>query len=300
MQPPGMIEHDEPGTDQTGRASRWTQMRPGRSLLLFPAIVAAGWALLIGVFASASQLFGPEEDQGSWSEVLGAVVGNFVMAFVLALVVSAIVRVAGVREASGSPPPVDWGPPDAIGRQPACTDDASPTQADDASSRPRRRTWWTPWVVDRCRALVVARIWGDLQRSVPGRLRRRSVAHHRNARRDLHRCFRKRLHRHGDARGGSRVRGRSADQRGTECRRRDVGPDLPVPDATGHDRRRPARHLPLRTTYRTELHPVSVRRDPLGDIPLESLNPAHIVRDLGPSASPRPLIRSERTRRRTR
>jgi len=111
MQPPGMIEHDEPGTDQTGRASRWTQMRPGRSLLLFPAIVAAGWALLIGVFASASQLFGPEEDQGSWSEVLGAVVGNFVMAFVLALVVSAIVRVAGVREASGSPPPVDWGPP---------------------------------------------------------------------------------------------------------------------------------------------------------------------------------------------
>ena len=28
MQPPGMIKHDEPGTDRTGRASRWTQMRP--------------------------------------------------------------------------------------------------------------------------------------------------------------------------------------------------------------------------------------------------------------------------------
>ena len=111
MQSPGMIEHDESGTDQKGRVSRWSELRPGRSLMLFPAIVAAGWALLIGVFASASLLFGPEEDRGTWSEVLGAVVGNFVMVFVLALVASAIVRVAGVRETSGTPQPVDWSPP---------------------------------------------------------------------------------------------------------------------------------------------------------------------------------------------
>lgn len=106
MQPSGMIEHDEPGTDQTGRASRWSRIRPSRSLMLFPATVAAGWALLIGVFALASQLFGPEEDQGTWAGVVGAVVGNFVMAFVLALVVSTIVRVAGVRQTSATPHPV--------------------------------------------------------------------------------------------------------------------------------------------------------------------------------------------------
>jgi hypothetical protein len=111
MPPPGMNEHDEPGTGQTSRASRWSRIRPGRSLLLFPAIVAAGWALLIGVFASASQMFGPEEDRGTWGDVVGAVVGNFVMALVLALVVSAIVRVAGNSETSATPQPVDWSPP---------------------------------------------------------------------------------------------------------------------------------------------------------------------------------------------
>lgn len=111
MQPSGMIEHDEPGTDRTGRASRWSRVRPGRSLMLFPATVAAGWALLIGVFALASQRFGPEEDQGTWGDVVGAVVGNFVMAFVLALVVSTIVRVAGVRQTGATPHPVDWSPP---------------------------------------------------------------------------------------------------------------------------------------------------------------------------------------------
>ena len=116
MQPPGMIKHDESGTGQTSRASRWGRIRPGRSLLLFPAIVAAGWALLIGVFASASQLFGPEEDRGTWGEVVGAVVGNFVMVFVLALVVSAIVRVAGNRGTSATPQPVDWSPPTPPGK----------------------------------------------------------------------------------------------------------------------------------------------------------------------------------------
>lgn len=117
MQPPRMTEHGEPGTDPMGRASRWTPMRPGRSLLRFPAIVAAGWALLIGVSASASQLIGPEEDRGTWSEVLGAVVGNFAMAFVLALVVSAIVRVAGAREAGAGPEPADQSPPTPSGRR---------------------------------------------------------------------------------------------------------------------------------------------------------------------------------------
>ena len=111
MQPSGMIEHDEPGTDQTGRASRWSRVRPGRSLMLFPATVAAGCALLIGVVGLASQLFGSEEDRGTWAHVVGAVVGNFVMAFVLALVVSTIVRVAGVRQTNATPHPVDLSPP---------------------------------------------------------------------------------------------------------------------------------------------------------------------------------------------
>ena len=67
--------------------------------------MAAGWALLVGVFASVSQLFGPEEDRGTWGDVVGAVVGNFVTVFVLALVVSAIVRVAGVSEPAPTPHP---------------------------------------------------------------------------------------------------------------------------------------------------------------------------------------------------
>ena len=49
-------------------------------------------------------------------------VGNFVMVFVLAFVVSAIVRVAGVGETSGTPRPVDGSPPTPPGtRGPAPT-----------------------------------------------------------------------------------------------------------------------------------------------------------------------------------
>ena len=111
MQPPGMTENDERGTVRTRRASRWSRVRPGRSLLMFPAVVAAGWVVLVGVLASASQLVGPEEDRGTWGGVIGAVIGNFVIAFVLALVVSAMVRLAGVSETGATPRPVDRRPP---------------------------------------------------------------------------------------------------------------------------------------------------------------------------------------------
>ena len=122
MQPPGMTERDERGTGRTSRATRWSRVRPGRSFLLFPTVVAAGWSLLIGVFASVSQLFGPEVDRGTWGDVIGAVAGNFVMVFMLALLVSAIIRVAGVRETSATPQPADWSPPTLPGNsRPAST-----------------------------------------------------------------------------------------------------------------------------------------------------------------------------------
>ena len=105
MQPPGMTEYDEHGTVQSGRTPRWSRVRPGRSFILFPTVVAGGWALLVGVFASISQLFGPQEDRGTWGDVIGAMLGNFVMVFVLAVVVSVIVRVARISETGTTPQP---------------------------------------------------------------------------------------------------------------------------------------------------------------------------------------------------
>jgi hypothetical protein len=119
MRPPGLAEHDQ-HSGRAGRPSRREGVGRGRSLVLIPALVAIAWALLIAVFASVSRLVGPEGERGTWAEVVGAVVGNFAMAFVIALAVSAIVRASRRRETSGAVRRIDWGPPNPAGRgQPA-------------------------------------------------------------------------------------------------------------------------------------------------------------------------------------
>ena len=74
----------------TTDATRWASFRPGRSLIWFPTLVAALWALVIAVFVGVSISF--TEDGGSWGEGLGAVIGNFVVAWVIAFFVSAALR----------------------------------------------------------------------------------------------------------------------------------------------------------------------------------------------------------------
>ena len=66
--------------------------QPGHSLVAFPALVAGLWALGTGTFATLGHLFGPEDEQGSWAEVVGVIGGNFVAVFVLCVVISLIVR----------------------------------------------------------------------------------------------------------------------------------------------------------------------------------------------------------------
>jgi hypothetical protein len=109
----GVIDPTE-HTEHRDRASRPTnrdRIRPGRSLLLFPAIAATAWALLIGAFAAVSQMFGPEDDRGTWGDVSGAALGNFVMAFVVAFVVSVVVRTSTHPGTTTTEKPVDWDPP---------------------------------------------------------------------------------------------------------------------------------------------------------------------------------------------
>ncbi len=83
----------------TGRAqpSRWSSLRPGRSLLLFPMAIALTWAIVISVVASIGRLWGPEDEQGTWGEVAEAALGNFVFVFVAAFAVSAILRIIRSR-----------------------------------------------------------------------------------------------------------------------------------------------------------------------------------------------------------
>ncbi len=112
MHPPELIERGGRQAEPARRPSRWERLRPGRSLFGFPLAVGGAWALLVAGFAGVGQLFGPEEDRGTWGGVIGAAVGNFLVVFVLALVVSAIARLtsgkgarAPVADAESSPPP---------------------------------------------------------------------------------------------------------------------------------------------------------------------------------------------------
>ena len=76
--------------------SRSSAVRPGRSLFWFPTLVAGTWAAVIAVFVTVTVLFDTEEG-ASWGDGLGAIVGNFVVAWVIAFVVSAAIRFARRR-----------------------------------------------------------------------------------------------------------------------------------------------------------------------------------------------------------
>jgi hypothetical protein len=99
MQHHTIDELNDSGVAERAQPSRWSSLRPGRSLLLFPMAVALSWAIVIAVFASIGRLFGPEGEQGTWGEVVGATIGNFVFVFVAAFAVSAIMRF--IRSRSG-------------------------------------------------------------------------------------------------------------------------------------------------------------------------------------------------------
>ena len=114
MRSSGVIGHDS-SNGGPHRPSRLDRVRPGESLIAFPAMAAGAWTLLITVFASASRLFGPDGERGTWGEVLGAAIGNFVMVFGLTFGVSLIIRFAGHHRDLTPGRPVDWGPPDPPG-----------------------------------------------------------------------------------------------------------------------------------------------------------------------------------------
>jgi hypothetical protein len=110
MGTPGLIGHNG-SNGGTHRPSRLDRIRPGESLLAFPALAGGAWALVIGVFASVSRVFGPDGERGSWGEVGGAALGNFIMVFGLTFVVSLVLRLSGHRVDGTAEPSADWGPP---------------------------------------------------------------------------------------------------------------------------------------------------------------------------------------------
>lgn len=85
-------EFEHPDLTDGVRPSRWSSLRPGRSLLLFPVAVALCWAIVIAAFTSIGRLWGPEGEQGTWGDVVAAAVGNFAFVFVAALAASVVMR----------------------------------------------------------------------------------------------------------------------------------------------------------------------------------------------------------------
>lgn len=110
MRHSGVAARDE-GNGALERPSRLDRIRPGESLVLFPLVAASAWALVIALFASFSQLFGPDDERGTWGDVVGAVLGNFALIFVLMFVISVIVRISTHRRTSSTPKSTNWGPP---------------------------------------------------------------------------------------------------------------------------------------------------------------------------------------------
>lgn len=114
MRPSSVANRDE-GNVRSERPSRLERIRPGESIVLFPLMAASAWALVIAVFTSVSQLFGPDDERGTWGDVVGAVLGNFALIFVLMFVVSVIIRISTRRRSSSAPKSTDWGPPPRAG-----------------------------------------------------------------------------------------------------------------------------------------------------------------------------------------
>jgi hypothetical protein len=110
MGTPQLIGHDG-HHGGTHRSSRLDRVRPGESLIAFPAMAAGAWTLLVAVFASVSRVFGPEGERGTWGEVVGAALGNFVIVFGLTFAVSLVLRFAGHGRTGTPERPADWGPP---------------------------------------------------------------------------------------------------------------------------------------------------------------------------------------------
>jgi hypothetical protein len=71
-------------------ARRLVALRPAKNPLVFPLAVATLWALVIGAFATVGRVSGPEDERGSWGEVLGAIAGNFAVFFALCFVISLV------------------------------------------------------------------------------------------------------------------------------------------------------------------------------------------------------------------
>ena len=94
MGTPGLIGHDQ-RNGGSHRSSRLDRVRPGESLIAFPVMAAGAWTLLVTVFAALSRVFGPDDERGTWGEVAGAALGNFVMVFGLTFAVSLVLRFAG-------------------------------------------------------------------------------------------------------------------------------------------------------------------------------------------------------------
>jgi hypothetical protein len=110
MQSSGLIHRSE-SSGRSDRPSRLDRIRPGGSLVLLPLMAATAWSLVIALFASISQLFGPEDDRGTWGDVAGAALGNFVMVFALMFAISAIIRASGRRSTKTPTSTADWSPP---------------------------------------------------------------------------------------------------------------------------------------------------------------------------------------------
>lgn len=110
---------DSAGSDKVNgpleHPSRLDRIRPGESLVLFPLMAATAWAVVITVFASVSQLFGPDDERGTWGDVVGAVLGNFVGVFALMFAISGVIRISTHRRTSTTPKSTDWGPPTRAG-----------------------------------------------------------------------------------------------------------------------------------------------------------------------------------------
>lgn len=88
--PPPRPEDRIPG-QPVSRPSRWSGIGPGSRPLLFATVVAAIYATVILLVASVGLVFNTD-DGGSWAELVGAVVGNFILVWVVMVGLSLVVR----------------------------------------------------------------------------------------------------------------------------------------------------------------------------------------------------------------
>lgn len=100
MRPPEVHERGAPEAETPRADPWWHELRPGKSLTLFPVVVAAVWGVFLALLGTVVRLTTSGDEQPSWGELALSTAMNAAGVFVIAFVISVGFRIVQRRTAT--------------------------------------------------------------------------------------------------------------------------------------------------------------------------------------------------------